>query len=81
MCPFNCPLYGQIFPFISLYLSLPTCGEHARVWVGRGQTHVLLDASSGAFGCPLDRQVLRLPDYSLPCAAMIMNSLRGTIQG
>lgn len=56
-----------------------TCGEHARVGVSRGETHVLLDASAGAFGHPLDRQVLRLLQYPPPFA-LVMNSLHSAVQ-
>lgn len=57
-----------------------TCGEHARVGVSRRETHVLLDASAGAFGHPLDRQVLGLLQCPPPCAALIMDSLHSAVQ-
>ena len=58
-----------------------TCGEHARVGVGRRETHVLLDAAAGALGHPLDGQVLGRLQCPLPCAALVMDSLHRTVQG
>lgn len=57
-----------------------TCGEHARVGVGWGETHVLLDASAGPLGRPLDRQVLGRLHYPLPRAAVVVNSLHSAVQ-
>lgn len=79
-------LNNEITSLLSLTDLLPvsflkrTCGEHARVGVSRGETHVLLDASTRAFGHPLDGQVLGLLHYPPPGAALIMNSLHSAVQ-
>lgn len=57
-----------------------TCSEHARVRVSGGETHVLLDASAGPFGHPLDGQVLGLLHYPPPRAALVVNGLHSAVQ-
>lgn len=57
-----------------------TCGEHAGVGVRRGETHVLLDASAGALGRPLDRQVPWRRGRPLSRAALVVHGLRGAVQ-
>lgn len=79
LSPCNMPFWISSI-FIPMFLRR-TCGEHARVGVSRGQTHVLLDASAGAFGHPLDRQVLWLLQYPPPrTALLVMNGIHGAVQ-
>lgn len=58
-----------------------TCGEHARVGVCGRETHVLLDATAGPFGRPLDGEVLRLLGYPPLWEAMVIDGLHSTVQG
>lgn len=58
-----------------------TCGEHARVGVGRGETHVLLDASARTLGRPLDGQLLGLLQRTPPGAALVVHGLHCTVEG
>lgn len=68
------------FPSSILTSPRRTCGEHAGVGVSGGETHVLLDASAGAFGHPLDGQVLGLLQCPPPRAALVVNGLHGAVQ-
>lgn len=59
----------------------PTCGEHPRVGVSRGEAHVLLVAPAGTFGRPLNGQLLGLLGRRPPArAALVVHGLRGTVQ-
>lgn len=58
----------------------PTCGEHSRIGVSRGETHALLVAPAGAFGRPLHGQLLGLLGRPPGRAALVVHSLRGTVQ-
>lgn len=58
----------------------PTCGEHSRIGVSWGETHALLVAPAGAFGRPLNRQLLGLLGRPPACAALVVYSLCGAVQ-
>lgn len=58
----------------------PTCGEHPRVGVSRGETHVLLVAPAGTLGRPLNGQLLGLLGRPPARAALVVHGLRGTVQ-